>query len=552
MVAPLVGTDTLDLYDESEYPSLGPALIVWSLQNDMRVLDGKAAGKPFIPTASQRKFITLWYSIFPEGHRFEGEFVYRGGAIRLARGSLKSPLGGWLSTVELTGPARFAGWDNFLELGGRKLLLGKRQSMPLIQLAAVSEAQTANTFNYVAGWNAKDSQLAALFDLDPGKQHIFSPGAPGVAGGKITIVTSSAATVRGSRPSLVIADECSEWTESNGGVRFWDTIDDNATKVDGARVLALMNTWAPGSGSVAESLYDAWTGEQAGETDNDRPFLYWSREASPETDWSDPESIEATLAYIYEECPWVNQAQVLSKILSPTKPITSSMREFGNLIVSDLSSWASKQDWDANRVDDRLADGDEIVLALDPALTEDCTVLMACRVSDGLVQPLFSWNPATRKGDLDIAELDGAVEKAFATYKVRAFSADVHPLEGRVLVDWVEKYADDLWIDASSKGSIAYDMRAYKRDFARAAELTADDIVNRNCPHVGDALLNLHVVNAQRRPYLEYVSLGRGNRDRKVDGAVALVLARMTRQRLRESPEYEKRSRAKKVLVFRR
>lgn len=75
-------------------------------------------------------------------------------------------------------------------------------------------------------------------------------------------MTSSAATVRGSRPSLVVADELSEWTESNGGVRFWDVIDDNATKVDGARVLGLMNTWSPGSGSVAEVLYDAWVGEQ--------------------------------------------------------------------------------------------------------------------------------------------------------------------------------------------------------------------------------------------------------------------------------------------------
>lgn len=551
MVTPLVGSDTLDLYDEHAYPSLGPALIVWSLQHEMRVLDGKDAGKLFVPTPSQRKFITLWYAIFPPGHRFEGEFVYRGGAIRLARGSLKSPLGGWLSTMELTGPVRFADWDNFLTLGDKRLLLGKRQSMPLIQLAAVSEAQTANTFNYVAGWNAKDTLLTAKFGLDPGKQHVFSPGAPGIAGGKITIVTSSAATVRGSRPSLVVADECSEWTESNGGVRFWDTIDDNATKVDGARVLALMNTWTPGSGSVAEHLYDGWVGEQAGDTENDRPFLYWSREASPETDWSDLESIERTLAYIYAECPWVNQAQVLSKILSPTKPITSSMREFGNLIVSDLSSWASKQDWDANRVDDRLVDGDEIVLALDPALTEDCTMLLGCRVSDGLAEPLFRWNPQ-RQGDLDIAELDLAVKQSFERFKVLAWAADAHPLEGRVFVDWVEQYGDELLIDASSKGKIAFDMRAHKQDFARAAELTADEIARGSVPHVGDAMLNQHVVNAQRKPYLEYVSLGRGNREKKIDGAVTLVLARHIRKKLLESKEFEQRGRSRQVLVFRR
>ena len=552
LVTPLIGTDTLDLYDEFAYPSLGPALIVWSLQHEMRVLDGKDAGKLFIPTPSQRKFITLWYSVFPEGHPFEGEFVYRGGAIRLARGSLKSPLGGWLSTVELTGPVRFAGWDNFMELGDKRLLLGKRQSMPLIQLAAVSEAQTANTFNYVAGWNAKDSLLTAKFGLDTGKQHVFSPGAPGIAGGTIAIVTSSAATVRGSRPSLVIGDELSEWVESNGGVKFYDTIDDNATKVDGARLLGLMNTWRPGSGSVAELLYNMWCDEQSGDMENDRPFLYWSREASPETDWTDPDSIASTLAYIYEECAWVNKAQVLSKILSGSKPITSSMREFGNLIVSDLDTWASKQDWDANASVERLAAGDEIVLALDPALTEDCTVLMGCRLSDGLSQPLFSWNPARRKKDLDIALLDAAVKSAFDTFKVRAWAADAHPLEGRVFVDWAEQYGEHLWIDASSKGVLAYDMRSMKQDFARAAELTASEISQGKCPHTNDPLLNTHVYNAQRRPYLDFVSLGRGHRDRKVDGAVTLVLARLIRRKLLDSAEYEKRSRSSQVLVFRR
>lgn len=135
---------------------------------------------------------------------------------------------------------------------------------------------------------------------------------------------------------------------------------------------------------------------------------------------------------------------------------------------------------------------------------------------------------------------------------MRAWAADVHPLEGRVLVDWVELYGEHLWVDASSKGVIAYDMRAFKQEFARFAELTADDIVNRNCPHTGDALLNQHVINAQRKPHLEYVSLGRGNRERKIDGAVSLVLARLIRRKLLDSPEYEKRSRSNKVLVFRR
>ncbi|WP_226359516.1 hypothetical protein [Pseudonocardia sp. ICBG1142] len=332
---------------------------------------------------------------------------------------------------------------------------------------------------------------------------------------------------------------------------MWETIDDNATKVDGSRVLALMNTWSPGSGSVAEDIYDSWLNERTGATVNERPLLYWSREASADTDWSDPASIERTLAYIYDECPWVNQSQVLSKIMAPMKPVASSMREFGNLIVSDLSSWVSKQDWDANACDDRIVDGDEIVLALDPALTEDATVLIGCRLSDGLAQPLFTWDPATMHRDLDVAALDAAVADAFDRFQVRAFAADVHPLEGRVLVDWPTAYGDRLWLDASAKHLIGFDMRALKLDVARAAELVADDIANKSCPHVGDPLLTTHVVNAQRRPYREYVSLGRGHRDRKIDGAVSLVLARLMRRSVLESDAYTRRSQGSKVVVFR-
>lgn len=540
------GLDTLPDFTIGDFDTLGPALVYWALEHGVRVLDGKKAGQPFILTDQQRKFVAHWYRIYPKGHPLEGEFVYRSGAIRLSRGLFKSPLGAFLSVVELVGPVRFAGWDH---VDKRGLLLGTRSPMALIQMCAVSEAQVSNSFRYVAEWCAHTTQLASEFNLDAGKTQVFAPAQPGIPGGKIAVTTSSAATVRGSRPTFVLADELSEWTESNGGVRFWDVLTDNSTKVEGSRILGLMNAHSPGSGSVAEALHEQHI---ATADDPNSRFLYWARESDPACDWSDADQIRGSMQWIYQDAPWVSLDQVMSTILNPTKPITSSMKEYGSLIVSDLSSWSSKQEWDANKVEDRLEAGDEIVLALDPALTEDCTMLLGMRVSDGLAQPLFNWNPQASGKDLDIAALDAAVKKAFDTYDVLAWGADVHPLEGRVLVDWVDAYGDKLLIDASPKGKIAFDMRAYKLDFARAAELTADDIVQGNVPHTGDLLLTQHVVNAQRRPHLEYVSLGRGNRERKIDGAISLVLARLIRRKLLDSPEWEKRHSSSKVLVFRR
>lgn len=128
--APLVGTDTLDLLEDwkpGAFPTLGPAIERWALLNKLRILDGKDAGKLFKLTPSQRKFVYHWYRL-----REDGEFYYRGGGIRLARGSLKSPLAGWLATCELSGPVRFNGWDSTEKFGNGEILVGRRQSMPLI------------------------------------------------------------------------------------------------------------------------------------------------------------------------------------------------------------------------------------------------------------------------------------------------------------------------------------------------------------------------------------------------------------------------------------
>lgn len=525
------------------FPSLGWSVIAWAMEQEIRVLDGSLAGRIFKPTPSQVRFIVSWYRL-----REDGEFHYRGGAIRLARGSLKSPLGAFLAVCELIGPTRFDGWDKRDRFGH---LLGKRAPMALIQMAAVSEAQVANSFRYVAGWTAKSTKVAEAYGLDAGKTQVFAPASGTTPGGMIQIVTSSAATVRGSRPTLVLADECSEWTDSNGGTRFYDVINDNAAKTDGSRVLALMNTWAPGSGSVAESIYDAWAAEEAGDVKNERPLLYWSREAPADTEWSDPESIAEALALVYEECPWINQKQILSAILSPTKPITSSMREFGNLIVSDLSSWVSKQSWDAGHDEDAtLTDGEEIVMFCDPSETDDDTALVAVRVSDGVVFPLWTHQPSLH-GPVDYAELDRQVILAFEKYRVLGFWSDVHPAEQLVKSTWADRYGSRLLVWATKSDPVAKDMRIEKRSFAQMAELTAAAIETGQLRHNGDPVLSKHVINTQRRPYQEFVSVGKGDRSRKIDGAVAMIGARWLWRTLLDSPEFEKRNRTSKVLVFR-
>lgn len=554
MTGPLLEPlDTLPPWRD-EYPTLGWQVAEWALGKKtestpasaprFRVPAGPTAGAPMTLTDRQLVFLLWWYAIDP----VTGDFVVRGGSMRHARGTGKSPLAGFLGCCELVGPVRFDRWH---PLTGEPI--GKRASMPLVQVAAVSEAQTENTMTYVRAWLERGTPLQVEYHLDPGKQVIYAPASGGIAGGKLQVITSSAATARGGTPSLVLADETGEWTETNGGKRLRATLGENATKVIGGRVLECANAWRPGVGSVAEERWEAWELDQDPEQVVDRPWLMDVREAPTDTDWSDETAIRSALEVVYSDVPWISLDQLMSTILDPAKPIQESQREFGNWRVSDLTTWADRQQWDAcGDATAALCDGDEIVLFLDPSETDDATGLVACRVSDGLIVPLWvhephALDPAGRPmGPVDPGEIDRRVRLAFSSLKVVAFRSDVHPIEQLARSEWHERYGDDLALWSSKTEAVAYDMRREQLSFARACELTASEIATGELVHNADKVLARHVANTQRRPYREFVSVGKGDRARKIDAAVAMIGARDLRRTLLESDEWKRYQRRKR------
>lgn len=508
------------------------------------VPDGELAGQPMAFTDYQIRFILWWYAL--DEH---ARWLYRAALVRLARGTIKSPTGGFLSLAELCGPVRFAGWDPDVPGGAR----GRPVSMPLVQLSAVSAAQVGNTWNYVAAWTARGTPLQRFYNLDPGQERIYLPAAPGIAGGALRRTTTSPATARGGRPTFVLADELSEWTVSNHGQDFYGVLSDNAAKVPGARVLGLANAPEPGSGSVAEDLWETWTAEQEGRTRGRQRLLMVVREAPADTDWSDPESIRAALHTIYDDCPWVDQEQILEQILDPRRPIEQSQREFGNWRVSSYSTWVAAQSYDACADPGVVVeDGEEIALGADPSESDDATAVIACRISDGFSWPLWIHEPRYANGaPVDPAELDFHVSAAHERFRVCALWSDVRPMEQLVRVEWPGRWGSSYDAPASASDPCAFDMRRHIYTFALGAELVASEIEQGTLVHSGDRVLARHVYNAWRRPYRDRVSIGKGpDRDRKVDGAVSLVLARMARRAVLESAGYRKRHRSRSVVVL--
>lgn len=108
--------------------TLGYTALGW-METNLRVPSGKYAGEPFRASLDQALFLLWWYALDSNG-----DWLYRRGVRRLAKGSGKSPFAAALALFELVGECRFDRFDNSAPGG----VIGKPVSLPVVQLAAVS------------------------------------------------------------------------------------------------------------------------------------------------------------------------------------------------------------------------------------------------------------------------------------------------------------------------------------------------------------------------------------------------------------------------------
>jgi hypothetical protein len=535
MLAPL---DTLPTTLPPDNRTLGWGLLAWALTRFIQP-DGPRAGQPLRPTDRQTRFLLYMYEIDDEGR-----FTHRHLVRRLSKGAGKSPWAAFLALCELCGPVRFNGFDSFDQYGN---LLGKRESMPLVQLAATSEDQVANTQRYVREFAGKGSILSREFKLDTGKTIIYAPG-----GGELRVITSSSTGAEGAQPSFVVLDETEHHVPNNGGVELFETLDRNAAKRAG-RVLETCNAWEPGTGSVAETTWNAYLAQQEGKTKSKTKILYDCIEAPADTDLGDEDSLLEALNTVYSDCPWVDTRVIAERVWSLTTPPEISQRFYLNQRVSSAYSWVTPQEWaklaDPTHV---TPDKTQIVLFFDGSKSRDATALVGCEMESGHVFTLGVWEPNTAHNSddtVDAAEVDSAVQAAFERYEVLAFFADVREWESFALTEWPQRYGDDLivWAAPSARPPqpVAWDMRAHGVDFAKAAEACHEEIVTGEFTHDGNAVTARHVGNAHRRPSKGLISISKESPDspRKIDAAVCVVGARMVRRMVVGSKEYQKRLR---------
>ncbi len=534
--------------------SIGPQIINWAEgRTDEPGLTDYQTGEPWQFTDGQKRFLILWYA-----HTPAGRWVYRRGAKRGAKGTGKDPFGGALCLIELIGPSQLVldadGWH------------GERHSMPLVQIASNSEAQSKDVLRVANALVGKEAR--AYYGLDCGETRTIIKG----SGGRLEVLTASESSAEGDPATFIFLNETHHMTESSGGHRIAKVSRRNVGKSPAhlqARMVDGTNAHAQGADSVAERTYGAWRAQVEGKTPR-VDILYDSIEAPPDTNLFDDASRRAGLAAAYADAPWADLERLDGEVLDPETTVADSIRYYLNGLAAAEDAWVDPRKFDAlARADIVVAQGEQVVMFLDCSKSGDATGLVGCRLSDGHVITLGKWErPRGKAGEGWLApreEVDGAVRYAFEYFRVVWFGVDPSPAKDDdtealywmpTIDGWHRDFGKKLkvWATGGVKigHSVLFDMRiktpggiARNAQFTQAAMQTAQDIDEHGTlTWDGDARLQTHTHQAKRRTNPWGVSLGKVTRDsdKHVDLAVCMVGARMGRRIVLNSGKVRRRT----------
>lgn len=510
--------------EPGEVPTLGHDVIDWI--SEYLAAPDRGDYEPFVLYPEQEDFVLRYYELNP----LTGKRRFRRGVISRPRGWGKSPFLAALAIVEALGPVVPAGWD----AAGQPV--GKPWSeirTPLVQIAAVSETQTKNT------WTPLLEMLQGpVIDEFPGLEPLDT--FVNLPRGRIEPITSSARTVKGNKPVFAVLDQTEEWVRSNRGNRLAETMRINAAKIGGTTIES-PNAFVPGEGSVAEESAAFWAKIREGKARDDGLY-YDHREAPPETDMTDRISLLSGLSYTYGDSADANGGHVdldtiVATIWDPGTDPQTARADFLNQITHASDSWITQPEWAGVAAADKVVlPSDEVVLGFDGSRRRsrgvtDATALVGCRVSDGHLFLLGCWEqpdgPFGADWQVPTVEVLAAVEDAFRDYRVVGMYADPAKWESHVAA-WEAKHGRRLKVKSSANHPVEWWMTGGRSTYiVRALEKFRSSVTDGELTHDGTSVLTRHILNARRRESRSGIQIMKEHPEssRKIDAAIAAVLA---------------------------
>jgi hypothetical protein len=517
-----------------ELPTLGFDVLDW-IAGHLIVPDGPGAGEPLFFTEEQAQFVLNFYAVDP----VTGKRRIRRGVLSRPKGWGKSPVVGALCIVEALAPVVPDGWDADGEPVGRPWTsLGFKAKT---QVVAVSEDQTTNTWDPILEM-IREGPLSSWPGVEALDTFVTVPR------GRIDYTTSSAVSREGFRPVFAAMDQTESWTASNGGHKLAATIRRNLTKTGGAS-LETPNAFVPGESSVAEKSREAWVAQTEGRLNGDEGILYDHREAPATVDIADRESLLDGLRFAYGDSTWVQLERVLFDFWDPATDPADGRRFFLNQITSASDAWLSAQEWAlcADPTVTVAADKELVTLGFDGSVRDDATAVVACRVEDGHLWLLGCWEKRPDQAEWQVPreEVDAVIANAFEKFDVALMFGD--PPHWQDYMDrWTAEHGSAVreWWTNRPRAMVA----ALERFYTAVRDTTVDEngtVLHRELSHDGGSVLTRHVLNARRRVGRSGLTISKEHpqSDRKIDAAMAAVLAYEARAEAIEKGMNRRRSR---------
>jgi hypothetical protein len=405
--------------------------------------------------------------------------LYRRTELEMAKGWGKSPFAAAFALAEFCGPVVFDGWDENGEPKGKPWGTFEGSPPPWVQIAAVSEDQTDNTYSAIyAMLVANDHKAATDLKIDQGRTRLYLRDIPGA---KLEPVTASFGTREGQRVTAAVLDETHLWTPRNGGVKLARTIRRNAAKMNG-RTLETTNAPILGEKSVAE------------QTSEDRPepgVLHYARRPpqEPQQDWGDDETLTA-LRHVYGDATWIRPERLLAEIRDSASDWTDSLRFYFNWRTKGAGRAVDPRRWKELTQPQDVPAKTRIGLGFDGSVSRDTTALRGC-TADGYRFTIKVWQrPDGAPADwrVDRTDVADTLRTTFERYDVGRMFADP-PYWQTELEAWALEYGEttvltletnqnrkmapavDRWLTAIREGTTTHDDDALAADHVQHAHL---------------------------------------------------------------------------------
>lgn len=333
-------------------------------------------------------------------------------------------------------------------------------------------------------------------------------------------LSADAMRAHGLGPSLVIADELHAWPSSASNTRgdeLWEAL--TTGSADRPESLVLGITTAGGhTDTLLGRLYEHGKRVAAGEIE-DPQFGFWSWEADPEDDPTDPATWRKANPNLAEGL--LDEGDFEAAIASAGSAGFAGFQRYrlNQWVRMAGEDFVSPHFWAEAKREQSVPLGATVTAGFDGSVSGDATGIVICDVATGTLKVHAVWEPDPQNPEwtVDRADVNAAIERLFRDYDVRMLWCDPSFYEPDVL-EWSKRWRNKVERIPPTNHRIA-----------PMAQQFLADLVAKDLGHDGDKRLERHVLNAVATEAGSFKKEKKAS-PRKVDLLACAVLANGARQ----------------------